>query len=256
MDKNMELLLRKLDEKLEKQANLITQSVTKNVTEAIDEKMNVIMEENKLLKNKVLELELKIKSLEREKRKNNLVFFGVEEIGKTERELVDYIKDTIEESGVQMNSQEISNIYRIGKQAENKNRPVVVSLTTQWKKHLILQNKSKFPSKIYVKEDYSKETLEKRKQLMSQLEEEKKKGNIAYLKHDKLIVKKPGDNSRDKRRREPSDSPDQTTQFKSDLAKKVNHPRPKMQKNTIIRPNILNYVEKTRSDPCPNSPKN
>ncbi|KAF9405847.1 hypothetical protein HW555_000171 [Spodoptera exigua] len=91
---------------------------------------------------------------------------------------------------------------------------------------------------------------------MSQLEEEKKKGNIAYLKHDKLIVKKPGDNSRDKRRREPSDSPDQTTQFKSDLAKKVNHPRPKMQKNTIIRPNILNYVEKTRSDPCPNSPKN
>ncbi|KAF9405846.1 hypothetical protein HW555_000170 [Spodoptera exigua] len=127
MDKNMELLLRKLDEKLEKQANLITQSVTKNVTEAIDEKMNAIMEENKLLKNKVLELELKIKSLEREKRKNNLVFFGVEEIGKTERELVDYIKDTIEESGVQMNSQEISNIYRIGKQAENKNRPVVVS---------------------------------------------------------------------------------------------------------------------------------
>ncbi|KAF9413598.1 hypothetical protein HW555_008243 [Spodoptera exigua] len=60
----MELLLRKLDEKLEKQANLITQSVTKNVTEAIDEKMNAIMEENKLLKNKVLELELKIKSLE------------------------------------------------------------------------------------------------------------------------------------------------------------------------------------------------
>lgn len=259
MDKNMELLLRKLEEKLDKQADQITKAVTKNVTEAIDEKINAIIEENKLLTNKVSELELKIKSLEREKRKNNLVFFGVEEIGKSERELVDYIKDTIEELGVQMNSQEISNIYRIGRKTENKNRPVVISFTTLWKKHLVLKNKSNLPSNIYVKEDYSKETLERRKKLQSQVEEEKKKGNIAYLKHDKLIVIKPDDNSREKRRREPSDSPNQATQKKistSNLARNTIKPSTKIQKNEITRPNILSYIEKTRSDTCPNTPKN
>lgn len=81
--------------------------------------MNAIIKENKSLKNNVPEMELKIKSLEKEKQKNNLVFFGVGEIGKSEREL-DHIKDTTEELGVQMNCQEISNVYRVGKKTENK----------------------------------------------------------------------------------------------------------------------------------------
>ncbi|CAH2083584.1 unnamed protein product [Euphydryas editha] len=258
MDKNMELLLQKLDEKLIKQTDEITQAVTKNVTEIIDDKLNTIIEENKFLKNKVSELEMKIKFLEREKRKNNLVFFGVEEMGKSEFELVDYLKDTIEETGIQIYSSEISNVYRIGKKSENKNRPVVVSLTTQWKKHLILKNKSNLPANIYVKEDYSKETLEKRKQLQSQVEEEKKKGNIAYLKHDKLIIVKAKDNNREKRKRETSGSPNETTQKKatSNSSKTPTQSQAKIQRNDINRPNMLNYVEKTRSAPQLSSPKN
>lgn len=255
----MESILLKLEEKLDKQAVQITQAVTKNVTEAIDERFKTIIEENKFLKNKVSELELKIKFLEREKRKNNLVFFGADEIGKSELELVEYIKNTIEELGVPMNRQEISNIYRIGKQTNNKNRPVVVSFTTQWQKHLILKNKSKLPKSIYVKEDYSKETLEKRKQLQAQVEEEKKNGNIAYLKHDKLIVRKQKDNSREKRRREPSDSPSQETQEKagiSNFVRKITQSRTKMQKNEIITPNTINYTEKAKSDSCLNITKN
>lgn len=254
----MELLLQKLEEKLNKQTYQITQSVTKNVTEAIEDKLNAIIEENKYLKNKVSELELKLKSLEREKRKNNLVFFGVEEVGKSERELVDYIKETIEETGVQIYSQEISNVYRIGKKSDNKIRPVVVSLTTQWKKHLVLKNKSNLPANIYVKEDYSRETLEKRKQLQSQVEEEKKKGNIAYLKHDKLIVIEPNDNNREKRKRETSGSPNQTTSKKASVntSRISTQSYAKIQRSDTIRPNTLNHVEKTRSDPQLNISKN
>ncbi|KAG6460115.1 hypothetical protein O3G_MSEX011784 [Manduca sexta] len=263
MDKyHMDLLLQKLDEKLDeklsKQTEQITQAVTKNVTKEIDGKLNTIIEENKLLKTKVSELEAKVKWLEREKRKNNLVFFGVEEVGKSERELVDYIKETIEESGVQIYSQEISNVYRIGKKSENKNRPVVVSLTTQWKKHLVLKNKSHLPENIYVKEDYSRETLEKRKQLQPKLEEEKKKGNIAFIKDDRIIVIKQKDDNREKRKRETSGSPNQTTQKKASVnsLKKPTQSQAKSQRSDIIRPNILNYVEKTRSDSQLNSPKN
>ncbi|KAI8423455.1 hypothetical protein MSG28_012587 [Choristoneura fumiferana] len=61
MDKSMELLLHKLDEKLEKQTEKITHSVTKNVMEALDEKMKTIIEENNILKNKISELEQKLK---------------------------------------------------------------------------------------------------------------------------------------------------------------------------------------------------
>lgn len=59
--------------------------------EALDEKMKLIMKENKL--------ETEVKFVKDEKRKNNLVFFGIEEIGKTECELVDCIKDLIVDSG-------------------------------------------------------------------------------------------------------------------------------------------------------------
>ncbi|CAK1579726.1 unnamed protein product [Parnassius mnemosyne] len=158
MDRNMELLLQKLDEKLEKQVENITHSVTRSVMEALDEKMRSITEENEYIKKKVSELEHKLKGADRERRKINLVFFGVEEKGKSEGELVNYIKEIIEEMGVHMVSQEISNVFRVGKQTEDKNRPVVVSITTQWKKHLILKNMPNLPSGINIKEDYSKET--------------------------------------------------------------------------------------------------
>lgn len=248
----MERLFQKLDEKLDKQAEQITQSVTKNVTDAIDDKMNAIIEENKFLKNKVDELENKIKSLNSEKRKNNIVFFGIEEHGKTELELIDYTKKIIEEAGVHIYSEEICNIYRIGKKMVNKNRPVVVSLTTQWKKHLILKNRSNLPSSIYIKEDYCKETLEKRKQLQPQLEEERKKGNIAYLKRDKIVVLEPKDQNRDKRKRESSSSPNETAQKKlstNNLLRNTSQNTTKIQKSEVIKPSMLNYIEKTRSDP-------
>ncbi|GBP12045.1 Putative uncharacterized transposon-derived protein F52C9.6 [Eumeta japonica] len=42
---------------------------------------------------------------------------------------------------------------------------------------------------IYITEDYTKEVLEKRKLLQTRLKEERMKGNFAYLKYDKLVVK-------------------------------------------------------------------
>ncbi|CAH0714155.1 unnamed protein product, partial [Brenthis ino] len=77
-----------------------------------------------------------------------------------------------------------------------------------------------------------------RKQLQPQLEEERKKGNIAYLKYDKLIVKKPTDKTRDKRKREDSGSPNSSTQ------KKINS---KSVSKEIKGPNILNYVGRGRT---------
>lgn len=250
----MEFLLNQIDEKLKQQTVTITTSVTESVMGMIEEKMRMITEENSILKTKVTQLEQKIITLQNEKRKNNLVFFGVEELGKTESELVDYIKDLIIETGTYFSSQEISNVYRIGQRTNNKNRPVIATITTLWKKHQILKNKTKLPPGIYIKEDYSREVLEKRKQLQLTVEEEKQRGNIAFLKHDKLVVIKPKDSSREKRKRQESTSPNSLNQKKATTASDSVQTT-KIGTKEIIRPNILNYVEKGRTSTL-GTPKN
>lgn len=107
----MEILLAKLNEELDQRTKLITTSVTQHVMAALDEKLKVITEENAQLKYKISKLELKPKFVDKNKHKNNLAFFGIEE-GKvtTETELVDYIKYIIIEMGVHFKVFEINNI--------------------------------------------------------------------------------------------------------------------------------------------------
>ncbi|CAH2085156.1 unnamed protein product [Euphydryas editha] len=207
MDQNIEWLLLKLEDKLNQQTSLISTNVTNNIMQAFDEKMKTLLEENNNLKTRITKLEQKIEFMEKDKRKNNLVFFGIEEKEKTEFELVECMKKIIEEMGIQLESQEIAKIYRIG-QRSNKNRPIVVSFTTTWKKNLIQKNKSNLPKDIYLTEDYPKEVLETRKKLKPIVEEERKKGNFAYIKYDKIVVKNLKDSNREKRKRDNAESPE------------------------------------------------
>lgn len=195
---DMQLLLSKLDEKMEQQTLAITKNVTLSVMEAMDEKMNRIMEENSELKSRVGTLEEKVKFLERGLRNRNVIFYGLQETEEGECELVQNLKDNIIEAGVNIDCQEVATAYRLGKKGD-KVRPVLAQLTTKWKKTLIFKNKKNLPPGLYVSEDYPKEILHIRKQLLPRLEEEKKKGNKAYIKYDKLVVK---ENPREKRKRD------------------------------------------------------
>lgn len=108
MEKQLEILLSKINEKFNEQTTILTTTITKNVMEALDDEMKILFEENNNLKNKVNNLEQKISFLEKEKRRNNLVLFGIEEKGKTEIELVNHIKEIIRKAGIQLDSTEIS----------------------------------------------------------------------------------------------------------------------------------------------------
>ncbi|XP_068632668.1 uncharacterized protein [Battus philenor] len=189
-----------MEEKMKQQTLEITTAVTKSVMEGIDIKLKNLTEENEALKTKVATLEQKLNWIEKDKRKNNLVFYGIDEMGKTENELVNYIKEIIIKTGTHIDSQEISNIYRIGQKVKNKNRPVVFTITTTWKKHTILKNKSKFPAGLYVNEDFPKQVLETRKQLQGQVKEERQKGSVAYINYDKLVERKTSDKTEKKER--------------------------------------------------------
>lgn len=74
---------------------------------------------------------------------------------------------------------------------DNKRYPVLVSFNTSGSRDNILRNREEMPADIYIKEKFSKEVLEIRNNLLPKLQEERKRGRIAYLKKDKLIVKYP-----------------------------------------------------------------
>lgn len=89
--------------------------------------------------------------------------------------------------------------------------------------------------------------LEIRKNLQPLLKEERKKGNLAYLKYDKLVVKPPTESNREKRKRGETESPEAptTNTKKKQLTEKDGSSDDSTSKNG--KPSILNYVARGRT---------
>lgn len=86
----------------------------------------------------------------------------------------------------------------------------MLSFVSGWRKSEILRNKSK-SKELQLTEDYSKEIMEKRKALIPQLIEERKKGKVAYIKYDKLIIQEHEKTStRDSKKKKTVDFPNNT----------------------------------------------
>uniref|UniRef100_A0A2A4JJB3 Endonuclease-reverse transcriptase n=1 Tax=Heliothis virescens TaxID=7102 RepID=A0A2A4JJB3_HELVI len=202
MDEQFQLLFDKM--KIEMQSQ--TSELANKILNKMDEKLKPVLEANQILKTKVEELEKRVELLEREKRSNNIIVHGLAETEHTTLDLTEYIgKYFLNEIGVTLEKYEINKIYRIGQINKEKTRPILLSLVSGMKKIEIMRNKKKLKD-IYITEDYSKETLEIRKSLQPKLMEERKKGNFAYIKYDKLVVKE-SSRTTDKRKREKSTTP-------------------------------------------------
>lgn len=209
MDDQMRTLLEKLKDHMDMQTITITNAVTKNIMEVMDEKLKPLQEENKNLKAEIQKLQGKINSLEIDKKRNNIIVFGMNE--STQSTPIDSVRSILQEKlNLTLEKHEIIKAHRLGPKNE-KPRPILVSLTTSWRKKEIMKYKNKLPKGIYLSEDFSKETLAKRKELMPKLQEARKNGQIAFLKGDKLIVKESQDQARDNRKRMASSSPPATT---------------------------------------------
>lgn len=225
-----------MKEEMAAQTREITTAVTKNVSESINGRLTALMEENKNLKNQVNILQNKIKSIEEYKRNNNLVFFGIKEEQGRESPIETVIEILGENMGINISINEINNAYRLGAKKDNKRRPILVTFTTYWRRNEVLKNKKKLSSEIYIKEDLSKEVLEKRKHLLPQLKQERERGKICYFVGDKIVIKEPKEDKRDKRKRDDSKSPNKPLKdLSTEAPKKIN------------RINMLDYVARGRS---------
>lgn len=61
------------------------------------------------------------------------------------------------------------------------------------------------PNQTYITEDFSKETMEIRKNLQEQLRQERQKGKYAFIRNNKIVIRESSD--AEKRKREASTSP-------------------------------------------------
>lgn len=166
----------------------------KNITEKINantnEKFNLLEHKHKELEKKVEELETRTDAFEREIRKRNLVFFGVEESEKNYYDLQELVLHIVKDNlKIQCGYQDIACVRRLGKKSEQKIRPVIITLHSMGMKIEIMKKKKMLESsQWYIKEDYPPKILEKRKELQDEIKRLRDQGIHAVIKYDRIII--------------------------------------------------------------------
>lgn len=133
-------------------------------------------------------LEAKITDLEDRSRRSNLVVFGIPEPPEeTEDMLKEAVLTEVFEHKLEVKCKSVGRIHRLGKPGGS--RPVIVYFQDYNEKQQTISNARKLKgTDISVQNDYSKETLRKRKLLWNSAKEEKRQGKKVNLVHDKLMV--------------------------------------------------------------------
>ncbi|VVD01454.1 unnamed protein product [Leptidea sinapis] len=78
---------------MQKQTTELTVSITKTIMERMDESLQPIIAENKILKIKLENLEKEIETLKRENKQNNLIISGLKEDEKSTQDLIHKVKN-------------------------------------------------------------------------------------------------------------------------------------------------------------------
>lgn len=196
---------------------------TKQIVAQLDEKLAPFTREIEELKTENEILREKINYLEKNRRINNIILYGIKENETTSFCLMELIKKKFKgDLNISVDSRDINSVYRLGKKVkDSKGRPILISFVNNWKKNEIMKNKKKLIN-AFISEDYPKEVLDRRRELQSQLKEEREKGNYVYINYDKLVIKE-GKTGNEKRKRDLSSSPSAIEQpRKQQLTAKTN----------------------------------
>ena len=137
------------------------------------------------IREKIKELENKTDDIENRTRRNNLCFDGINEGVKeswseSERKIRDLLSSKFSISTDELS---IERAHRVGRsESVSKPRPIVAKFQNFKTKEAILKNKKCLKgTNIFVRKDFSEKILAK-------MHEERRKGNIAFLRYDKLVT--------------------------------------------------------------------
>lgn len=166
--------------------------------QAMDNKLSEVMGElrdtkveNEVMRKQIKMQEEKIASLERDIRRKNLVIKGIPDNESEHFEqTTEKVAKICETLGVDFKPEnDLDEARRLGRPATDKQRPVLLKLTTMNKKMEILaKTRALKGTNIWIDEDFPKDIQEERKLLIPKLKEARSKGHKAQLKYNKLII--------------------------------------------------------------------
>lgn len=165
----------------------------KEVMEHVDVKLDEVKNDVDDLKLKVQVNDDEISNIklagDRERRSRNIVLFKIPEEENGARDLKFRVIKILSDNVKIDITNYFDKAYRIGKKDPTKIRPIIISLTSHDKKMEIFWNKKQLDSTLEISDDFSPETLEKRRKLVPILKTLKELGyNNVQLRQDKLYV--------------------------------------------------------------------
>ena len=133
----------------------------------------------------------KIDNMDDKQRKDNLIISGLNEDMNENNEQCH--KKTVKFIREKLNVPEINiaAAHRIGKyKSQDKNRDVLVKFRTHDERDMVFRKKVNLKGQnIFIKEDFCKETLDIRKNLLPKLKEARNEGKVAFIKYRELVIK-------------------------------------------------------------------
>ncbi|XP_073965302.1 uncharacterized protein [Choristoneura fumiferana] len=260
----LQKIQKELDEQkitIQKSGENVTEQVTHNINNILDEKFKILEEKYENLKDKLDNQEKRLYFLEKQARQRNIVLFGLKETESSYSNLVKIIINFINEYlTIKLDHRDIQEVKRIGKKGERP-RPIIITVSTLGIKITILkQKKVLVNTPYYIKEDYPEYVLNKRKELQEQVRIEKEKGNSVRIKYDKIVImnKNPDTSSHNKRmlsnspennntRKNPGNEQKMQTNKKNKIETPIQ--RSSSLSEGPIKPGILNFFQTNTKHP-------
>ncbi|KAJ8385857.1 hypothetical protein AAFF_G00179230 [Aldrovandia affinis] len=131
----------------------------------------------------------KLDYLEGQSRRNNIVIDGIQESGneswaQSEEKVRKLLSDKLKLTGI-----EFERVHRTGRSTGERTRPIVAKFFRYKDKVRVMEKaKDLKGTNVYINEDYTDVVRQKRKELIPAMKAARERGDIAFLRHDKLIV--------------------------------------------------------------------
>ena len=132
----------------------------------------------------------RLRDLEDRSRRDNLRIDGIAELENETWEQTEEILHNLFKEKLELENISVERAHRVGNKGKNDKRTIVLKLASFKDKLKIISEARKLKgTNISINEDYSKETLEIRKEKWKEVKELRKNGTYAILVYDKVVIK-------------------------------------------------------------------
>ena len=132
----------------------------------------------------------RLRDLEDRSRRDNLRIDGIAELENETWEQTEEILHNLFKEKLELENISVERAHRVGNKGKNDKRTIVLKLASFKDKLKIISEARKLKgTNISINEDYSKETLEIRKEKWKEVKELRKNGTYAILVCDKVVIK-------------------------------------------------------------------